>query len=74
MLKSWDNFEVPYFFSKVNVIFSHQEFLDILPAGASKDKAIEFISNKWNIPLEIILVAGNSGNDEEMLVLENTLL
>ena len=57
---------------KVNVIFSHQEFLDILPAGASKGKAIEFISNKWNIPLERILVAGDSGNDEEMLVLENT--
>lgn len=52
---------------KANVIFSHGQFLDILPYRASKGKAIRYISYRWNIPNENILVAGDSGNDEEML-------
>jgi sucrose-phosphate synthase len=52
---------------KVNVIFSHGQFLDILPYRASKGKAIRYLSYRWNIPYENILVAGDSGNDEEML-------
>jgi sucrose-phosphate synthase len=52
---------------KTNVIFSHGQFLDILPYRASKGKAIRYISYRWNIPNENILVAGDSGNDEEML-------
>lgn len=50
-----------------NIIFSHGEFLDILPCRASKGKAIRYIAYRWNIPYENILVAGDSGNDEEML-------
>ncbi len=52
---------------KVKIIFSHGQFLDILPYRASKGKAIRYISYRWNIPYENILVAGDSGNDEEML-------
>lgn len=52
---------------KANVIFSHGQFLDILPFRASKGKAIRYLSYRWNIPYENILVAGDSGNDEEML-------
>ena len=52
---------------KANVIFSHGQFLDILPYRASKGKAIRYLSYRWNIPYENILVAGDSGNDEEML-------
>ena len=52
---------------KVNIIFSHGQFLDILPYRASKGKAIRYLSYRWNIPHENILVAGDSGNDEEML-------
>ncbi len=52
---------------KSNVIFSHNRFLDIIPFRASKGKAIRYISYRWNIPYEKILVAGDSGNDEEML-------
>ncbi len=52
---------------KANVIFSHGQFLDILPYRASKGKAIRYLSYRWNIPYESILVAGDSGNDEEML-------
>ncbi|RMD60390.1 MAG: HAD-IIB family hydrolase, partial [Nitrospirae bacterium] len=57
----------------VNVVFSHQEFLDILPIRASKGKAIRYISGRWNIPINRILVAGDSGNDEEMLLLDGVL-
>ncbi|MBF0369579.1 MAG: HAD-IIB family hydrolase [Magnetococcales bacterium] len=49
------------------VIFSHQEFLDLLPLRASKGLAITHLAIKWGLPLERILVAGDSGNDEEML-------
>ncbi len=52
---------------KANVIFSHNQFLDILPHRASKGKAIRYLAYRWNIPYENILVAGDSGNDEEML-------
>ena len=49
------------------VIYSHQQFLDIIPIRASKGMAIRFLAMKWDIPFEQILVAGDSGNDEEML-------
>ena len=50
-----------------NLIYSHEQYLDILPYRASKGKAIRFLSYKWEIPLENMLVSGDSGNDEEML-------
>lgn len=52
---------------QVETIFSHQQFLDFLPIRASKGLAIWYLANKWGIPLERWLVAGDSGNDEEML-------
>ena len=51
----------------VQVIYSHDQFLDILPLRASKGHAIRHLAMKWNLPMENILVAGDSGNDEEML-------
>lgn len=55
-----------------NVIYSHDEFLDILPYRASKGKAVRYLSYKWEIPISNIMVCGDSGNDEEMLT-GNTL-
>ena len=52
---------------RYNLIYSHNQFLDILPYRASKGKALRFLSYKWEIPLRNFLVCGNSGNDEEML-------
>jgi len=52
---------------RYQLVYSHQQFLDILPQRASKGKAIRYLSYKWEIPLENFLVAGDSGNDEEML-------
>lgn len=51
----------------VNVIFSHNEFLDILPFRASKGQAVRYIALKWGVEFSNILVAGDSGNDEDML-------
>ena len=50
----------------VQVIYSHDQFLDILPLRASKGCAIRYLAMKWKLPMENILVAGDSGNDEEM--------
>lgn len=52
---------------RTNLIYSHGRFLDVLPVRASKGRAIRYLSYKWGIPLEEMLVAGDSGNDEEML-------
>jgi sucrose-phosphate synthase len=49
------------------VIYSHDEFLDILPIRASKGHAIRYLAYKWGLPLNRFLVAGDSGNDSEML-------
>lgn len=50
------------------LILSHGAFLDVLPVRASKGHAIRYLAYKWGIPLRSFLVAGDSGNDEEMLV------
>jgi len=52
---------------KANVIYSHGSLLDILSYRASKGKAIRYLAYIWNIPFDNILVAGDSGNDIEML-------
>ncbi len=52
---------------RYNLIYSHDQYLDILPFRASKGKAIRYLSYKWEIPLMNFLVCGDSGNDKEML-------
>lgn len=54
------------------VIYSHKAYLDIVPIRASKGMAIRYFAVKWGIPIENFLVAGDSGNDEDMLT-GNTL-
>ncbi len=50
-----------------NVIFSHHEFLDLLPVRASKGRAIGHIAHRWGLGLDHVMVAGDSGNDADML-------
>ena len=52
---------------RVKVIYSQNKYLDILPIRASKGLAVRYLAIKWGLPPEHILVAGDSGNDEEML-------
>lgn len=51
-----------------NLIFSHERFLDVLPVRAGKGRAVRYLAYKWGIPLRDFLVAGDSGNDREMLL------
>jgi sucrose-phosphate synthase len=41
--------------------------LDVLPVRASPGLAIRFFCFKWSLPPERVLVAGDSGNDADML-------
>jgi len=52
---------------RYTLIYSHEKYLDIIPYRASKGKAIRYISYKWELPLNNLLICGDSGNDEEML-------
>lgn len=52
---------------RVRIILSHSMFLDVIPSRAGAGLAIRQIALKWGFPLEHILVAGDSGNDEAML-------
>lgn len=51
----------------VKLVYSHQAYLDILPIRTSKGTAVRHVAMKWGFPLDQVLVAGDSGNDEEML-------
>jgi sucrose-phosphate synthase len=50
-----------------SLILSHGVFVDVLPQRASKGKAVRYLADKWNIPIERIATAGDSGNDRDML-------
>lgn len=49
------------------LIYSHQAYLDLLPIRASKGLAIRYLMMKWGLRPDHLLVAGDSGNDTEML-------
>jgi sucrose-phosphate synthase len=51
----------------VKIIISHNMFCDVLPIRASKGLALKYFALKWNLPFEHVMVAGDSGNDGEML-------
>lgn len=50
-----------------HVVSAFGQFLDILPARASKGLALRYVANRLNIPLGRILVAGGAGADEDMM-------
>ena len=50
-----------------NVFCSFGQYLDILPSRASKGQALRYVSQRLDIPLEQVLVAGGSGADEDMM-------
>jgi sucrose-phosphate synthase len=49
------------------VIYSHHQFLDILPHRASKGKAVSYLRFKYDFLPRLVMVAGDSGNDADML-------
>ena len=50
-----------------HVIVSFGQFLDVIPARASKGQALRYVAQRMEIPLEQMLVAGGSGADEDMM-------
>lgn len=52
---------------RCQIIYSHGQFLDIVPVRASKGKAIEYLGYKYEFSPLHVMVAGDSGNDEDML-------
>ncbi|WP_438970710.1 HAD-IIB family hydrolase [Methylophaga sp.] len=51
----------------VHVQLAFGQYLDIMPIRASKGMALRYVADRWQIPLERILVAGGSGADEDMM-------
>jgi len=48
-------------------ILDHERHIDVVPSRASPGLAIRFLCFKWNISPDRLLVAGDSGNDADML-------
>jgi sucrose-phosphate synthase len=51
----------------VHTVLSFGQFIDFVPARASKGQALRYVANQWKIPLEHVLVNGGSAGDEDML-------
>ncbi len=54
---------------KVCVVYSSMRDLDILPASSNKGGAIDWLCERLKLPLENVLVAGDTGNDASMFLL-----
>ncbi len=52
---------------RVDVTCSLKMYLDLMPIRASCGLAIRYLAFKWGISFDHLLVAGDSGNDEDML-------
>jgi sucrose-phosphate synthase len=50
-----------------NVLLSFGQYLDIIPSRASLGQALRYTALRLDIPLEHVLAAGGSGNDEDMI-------
>ena len=49
------------------IIQSHGRYLDVLPLAASKGTAVEHVRRALGLDTQAVIVAGDSGNDVEML-------
>jgi sucrose-phosphate synthase len=52
---------------RANAIVTQDRFLDLLPARASKGRAVRYLSRKLSISLSRTLACGDAGNDRDML-------
>ncbi|MFD0836982.1 HAD-IIB family hydrolase [Mariniflexile aquimaris] len=50
----------------INVVYSGEKFLDILPKWANKGNALQWLLKKLDLDASNVLVAGDSGNDAAM--------
>jgi sucrose-6F-phosphate phosphohydrolase len=54
---------------KAAVVYSSLRDLDVLPSRATKGNALLWLCERLGIPLEQVLVAGDTGNDSSMFLL-----
>jgi sucrose-6-phosphatase len=54
---------------KVSVVYSSSRDLDVLPANAGKGCALQWLCEHIGMPLDGVLVAGDTGNDSGMFLL-----
>lgn len=52
---------------EAQLVPSAGEFLDIMPKGVSKGSAVRFAAHALQVPLHQVIVAGDTGNDLDML-------
>ena len=55
----------------INVVYSQEQFLDILPKWANKGNALQWLLKKLDLTASKALVAGDSGNDSAMFDMED---
>ena len=52
---------------RATAVYSQGRYLDFLPVRASKGQAVRYLAFKWGFPAERLVVAGDSGNDLDMM-------
>ena len=50
-----------------HILPSYGEYIDVLPNPLGKGKAVEFLQEELGMAEDLVVVAGDSGNDREML-------
>lgn len=58
----------------VDVLYSHQEYLDILPKGINKGGALNHLASHWKIDNSNIVACGDSANDIDMLTISKAVV
>jgi len=51
----------------INIVFSEQTYLEVLPTGSSKGAALEFVARLLGVGPDAIVAVGDNLNDQEML-------
>lgn len=51
---------------EANIVYSNDEFLDLLPVKSGKGGAVRYLLDKFDIRTEAVAVCGDSGNDLDM--------
>lgn len=51
----------------INLVFSEETYLEILPRGSSKGMALQFVADHLGIPLDAVIAVGDNHNDLEMI-------
>lgn len=53
----------------INLVFSEETYMEIIPAGSSKGVALQFVAQHLGIPLGAVIAVGDNLNDLEMIQL-----